>query len=159
VFFILICIKESIFQANTIRQLGVECSVLEMAGNGSRFRRPGRRDCFTLSINDTKTLEELPMELSLLDFLIGFFLMNAMPHLLFGLLKIRFLSAFGFSPRGNVAYAFLNVAMALVLFHIQYDIQALMRHGIMIGAGVMLLLYLVSARFFYNLFQQRDTSH
>ena len=98
------------------------------------------------------------MEFTLVDFLIGLTLMNAMPHLLFGLLKVRFLSAFGFSPSGNIAYAFLNVASALVLFHIQYGIQELMSHGMVIGAGVVLLLYLVSGRFIYHLFQQNDES-
>lgn len=99
------------------------------------------------------------MEFTLIDFFIGFFLMNAMPHLLFGLLKIRFLSAFGFSPKGNIAYAFLNVAIALLLFHIRYGIQELMNQGIVIGAGAMLLIYLLSGRFFYKLFQQNDESH
>lgn len=98
------------------------------------------------------------MEFTLIDFLIGFFLMNAMPHNLFGLLKIRFFSAFGFSSQGNVAYGLLNIAIALVLFHIRYGIQALMNHGIVIGAGTMLLIYLVSGRFFYNLFQEKKAS-
>ena len=95
------------------------------------------------------------MEFTLIDFLIGFFLMNAMPHILFGLLKIRFLSAFGFSPQGNIGYGLLNIAVTLVLFHIQYGIQELVNHGIVIGAGTMLLIYLVSGRFFYNLFQEK----
>ena len=95
------------------------------------------------------------MEFTLVDFLIGFFLMNAMPHSLFGLLKIRFLSAFGFSPHGNIGYGLLNIAVALVLFHFQYGIQELMNHGIVLGTGAMLLIYLVSGRFFYNLFQHR----
>jgi len=99
------------------------------------------------------------MEFTLIDFFIGFFLMNAMPHLLFGLLKIRFLGAFGFSPLGNVAYAFLNVAIALVLFHIQYGIRELMNYGFVVGTVTMLLIYLVSGRFFYNLFQQNNESH
>jgi hypothetical protein len=95
------------------------------------------------------------MELTLIDFLIGFLLMNAMPHILFGLLKIRFFSVFGFSPQGNLGYGLLNVVMALTLFHIQYGIEALGRHGIVIGAGTMLLIYLVSGRFFHNLFQSK----
>lgn len=98
------------------------------------------------------------MQFTLIDFFIGFFLMNAMPHLLFGLLKIRFISAFGFGSTGNVVYAFLNVVAALVLFHIQYEIQDLMNHGIMIGGGTILFIYFVSGRFFYNLFQQKDES-
>lgn len=99
------------------------------------------------------------MKLTLLDFLIGFFLMNAMPHILFGLLKIRFFSAFGFSHQGNLGYGLFNVAFALVLFHIQYGIEALTSHGIVIGAGTMLLIYLFSGRFFYNLFQERKDTN
>jgi len=96
------------------------------------------------------------MDFALFDFFIGFFLMNALPHLLFGLLKIRMLSAFGFSPLSNLAYAFLNVAIALVLFHIQHGIQMLVYNGIVIGAGAMLIIYLVTGKYFYNLFQQNS---
>jgi hypothetical protein len=81
------------------------------------------------------------MELTLIDFLIGFLLMNAMPHILFGLLRIRFFSAFGFSPQGNLGYGLLNIAFVLFLFHIRYGIEVLMNHGIVVGAGTMLLIY------------------
>ena len=94
------------------------------------------------------------MEFSIVDFLIGFALMNAMPHLLFGLLKIRFFSAFGFSPRGNIAYFFLNIIIALSLFHIRYGLSALGHHGIILGSVAMLFIYLVSGKFFYKLFQK-----
>ncbi len=95
------------------------------------------------------------MSFTFSDFLIGFFLMNAMPHILFGLLRIRFFSAFGFSPQGNIAYGFLNIVLALTVFHIHYGIGTLINHGFMIGAGVILLIYLVSGRFFYNLFSRK----
>ncbi len=97
------------------------------------------------------------MELTFIDFLIGFFLMNAMPHNLFGLLKIRFFSAFGFSPMGNLAYGLLNIIIAFTLFHIQYGIKTVLNHGIVMGACTLLLIYLVSGRFFYNLFQEKKT--
>ncbi len=101
------------------------------------------------------------MNMTIIDFLIGFTLMNAMPHFLFGVLKIRFFSAFGFSPQGNIAYGFLNVAIALALFHGEYGFQSLPNHAIVIGACAMLLIYLVSGRFFYNRFQlgQLPNSH
>ena len=92
------------------------------------------------------------MQLTLIDFLIGFFLMNAMPHLLCGLWGIRFLSAFGFSPAGNLGYAVLNVVIAVTLFHVQYGIGQLATHGIFIGAAAMLFIYLVTGRYFYTLF-------
>lgn len=85
----------------------------------------------------------------------GFTLMNAMSHFLFGLLNIRFLSAFGFSSQGNIAYGLLNVVITLGLFQYRYGIAELMSHGVEIGAGAVLLLYLVTGRFFYNLFQTK----
>ena len=92
------------------------------------------------------------MNLTLIDFLIGFFLMNAMPHLLCGLWNIRFFNPFGFSAQGNLAYAAINVIVALVLYHVEYGIGTLMGNGIMIGALAMLLIYTLTGRFFYNLF-------
>lgn len=96
------------------------------------------------------------MEFTLADFFIGFFLMNAMPHLLFGLLKIRFFTAFGFSSKGNMAYALINVVLALLLFHIQYGIQTLMKNGFVLGSGTILIIYLLTGRFFFKLFQQNS---
>ena len=92
------------------------------------------------------------MNFTLIDFLIGFFLMNAMPHMLFGLIGVRFISLFGFSAKGNIAYAFFNVTVALILFHIQYGLQEIFSNGIVIGALTLLLIYLITGRFFYNLF-------
>ncbi|WP_420628089.1 hypothetical protein [Candidatus Leptofilum sp.] len=90
--------------------------------------------------------------MTLIDFLTGFFLMNAMPHLLVGLFEIRFLSAFGYKPMANLGYALLNVVVALLLFHVQHSIQALSTHGILLGALAMLFIYLVTGRYFYNRF-------
>lgn len=94
------------------------------------------------------------MQFNMIDFFVGLFLMNAMPHMLFGLFEIRFLSAFGFSSKANLAYAFLNVALALVLFHIQYGIAALLTNGMLIGAGTVLVIYLVSGKFLLRYFQK-----
>ena len=94
------------------------------------------------------------MEFSYVDFLIGFLLMNAMPHMLFGLLGIRFLSLFGFSAAGNLGYAFLNVAVAVSLFHFRYGVGELGGHGIVLGAGVILVAYLFTGRFFFLRFRE-----
>ena len=98
------------------------------------------------------------MEFSFIDFLIGFALMNAMPHFLFGLFKIRFLSAFGFSPQGNIGYGLLNVVAALGLFQFRYGLQEFLGHGVVMGAGAVILIYLVTGKFFYQLFQSKDES-
>lgn len=95
------------------------------------------------------------MEFSFIDFLIGFFLMNAMPHTLFGLMRIRFLSIFGFGALANLGYGFVNIVIALILFHIQYGISTLASHGIVIGVGVMWLIYLVSGKYFYKQFHKQ----
>lgn len=95
------------------------------------------------------------MALTLVDFLIGLFLMNAMPHILFGLLKVRFLSIFGFTPLANLGYGLFNLVVALALFHSRYGIAALLTNGIVLGAGAMLVIYLMTGRFFYTLFQRR----
>ena len=99
------------------------------------------------------------MGFTFIEFLIGFTLMNAMPHFLFGLLKIRFLSAFGFSWQGNIGYGLFNVTIALGLFQFRYGLQELMGHGVVMGAGAVILIYLVTGRFFYKLFQSKDESH
>ena len=94
------------------------------------------------------------MTFSLVDFLIGFLLMNAMPHMLFGLMNIRFFSAFGFSPLGNLAYAELNIIAALALFHFQYGISTLANQGLIVGALAMLAIYMLTGKFFFNRFQK-----
>lgn len=95
------------------------------------------------------------MTFTILDFLMGFFLMNAMPHLLFGLIDLRFLSLFGFSARGNLLYALLNILAALGLYHIQYDISSLSEDGLMVGGLAVLFIYALTGRFFISLFQEK----
>ncbi len=95
------------------------------------------------------------MQLNILDFLTGFFLMNAMPHLIFGIIRLRFLSLFGFSAIGNLLYAVVNVAIAGAIYHYQYDIMSIKQDGILLGALAMLVIYLITGRFFVGLFQAK----
>lgn len=95
------------------------------------------------------------MQFTPIDFLIGFFLMNAMPHMLFGLLKIRFLSLFGFSSKGNIAYAVLNVVAAMALYHYEYGLNALRNDGIILGLLTLWLIYLLTTRFLHKVFQEK----
>lgn len=92
------------------------------------------------------------MKWSYFDFFFGFFLLNATSHLIYGLLNIRFLSLFGFSTLGNISYAFVNVAVVLVLFHIHYGIKHIQNYGFILGAAGWLLLYSLVGRFVYQLF-------
>jgi len=97
------------------------------------------------------------MQLNILDFLTGFFLMNAMPHLIFGIIRLRFLSLFGFSAIGNLLYAVVNVGIAGGIYHYQYDISSIQQDGILLGALAMLVIYLITGRFFVGLFQAKHT--
>lgn len=92
---------------------------------------------------------------TLTDFLIGFFLMNAMPHLLFGLIRLRFLSLFGFSATGNILYSLVNIGIAGGLYHHQYGINAILQDGIAVGALAMVLIYAITGRFLAGLFQPK----
>ena len=89
------------------------------------------------------------------DFLTGFFLMNAMPHMLFALIRLRFLSLFGFSAVGNLIYAGVNVIIALALYHYEHGLSSLLHDGIFIGALAVLLTYLITGRFMVALFQEK----
>lgn len=90
------------------------------------------------------------------DFLAGFALMNAMPHLLFGLLRIRFLSAFGFGAGANLAYAFANILIAAGVFVLAHGLAELLRAGVLWGGIAMFVVYLLSGRYFYTLFNKSE---
>ena len=94
------------------------------------------------------------MEFNWFDFLMGLTLVNAMPHILFGLLDIRFLSALGFGPRANLMYALLNIAAALVLFHVRYGIATLKDHGLVMGALGVLFFFLFFGKHFHSRYQR-----
>ncbi|MCF7826734.1 MAG: hypothetical protein K9M55_10440 [Candidatus Marinimicrobia bacterium] len=96
------------------------------------------------------------MKLNILDFLTGFLLMNAMPHLIFGIIRLRFLSLFGFSAVGNLLYALVNVVTAGAIYHYQYDITSMKQDGILVGALTMFGIFLITGRFFVGLFQPKS---
>lgn len=77
------------------------------------------------------------------DFLIGLFAANALPHYVFGRLDSRVLSLFGFSAAGSVAYAFFCTVVSLVLFHDKYGLDALLDHGVLLGVLFVVLSYYV----------------
>ncbi|NQT63351.1 MAG: hypothetical protein HQ556_10375 [Candidatus Marinimicrobia bacterium] len=95
------------------------------------------------------------MKLNILDFLIGLFLMNAMPHMIFGIIRLRFLSLFGFSALGNLLYALVNVSIAGNIYHYQYDIMSIKQDGILLGALAMFVIYAITGRFLVGLFQAK----
>ncbi len=94
------------------------------------------------------------MEFSIIDFFIGFTLLNGMAHIVIGSVKVRFLSLFGFSNFANFIYGLLNVIIGLVLFQIQYGLSSITNHGMVLGALLMIIIYLSTGRFFFNKFKE-----
>lgn len=93
-----------------------------------------------------------------IDFFIGFFLMNSMPHFVLGIWKGRMFSAFGFGNKQNIAYSLLNFGMAFGLFLYEYGWEGFRENGIFLGAFVVLGIYFLTGRFFQRLFQKPANS-
>lgn len=79
----------------------------------------------------------------ILDFLIGFLIVNALPHFVLGITKTRFLGMFGYKPLANIWYAVAQFVLALVLFHIHHGIASILKNGIFLGAVCTCLLFLI----------------
>lgn len=97
--------------------------------------------------------------MNLIDFIIGGLLVNAMPHLVFGLTKTHFLGMFGYSPKGNILYAILQFVLCIGLFCVKYGYKELLENGFLIGGITVLVLYFVFGKFlvlFYGR-QKKDT--
>ena len=77
------------------------------------------------------------------EFLIGALLVNAMPHLIFGLTKTHFLGMFGYSPKGNIIYAILQLIICLSLFLFNYGYEELLENGYLLGGITVLILYFI----------------
>lgn len=92
----------------------------------------------------------------ILDFLIGFLLINSLPHFVLGITKTRFLGMFGYKPIANIWYAVVQFALALVLFHIQHGIETILKNGIFLGAAFTCLLFLVFGKAILKFYQKRN---
>jgi ABC-type uncharacterized transport system permease subunit len=81
----------------------------------------------------------------LIDFLIGMFLANALPHYLFGRLRVGVLGLFGYSPRGNLLYGLLCISVATALFGWKYgfSLESLKQHMMLMGTAFVVLSYLL----------------
>jgi hypothetical protein len=93
--------------------------------------------------------------MTIIDFLIGMTLMNAMPHFVLGVWKVRMFSAFGFGNTKNILYGILNFIISLELFLYKYGGEQLIRNGIYIGALALLLIYFLTAQFWYSIFHKK----
>lgn len=81
--------------------------------------------------------------MNIVDFIIGALLVNAMPHLIFGLTKTHFLGLFGYSSKGNITYAILQFLLCFILFHFNYGYKELFNNGFLIGGITVLSLYFI----------------
>jgi hypothetical protein len=92
--------------------------------------------------------------MDIIDFIIGLTLMNAMPHFILGIWKGRMVSGFGFGNLQNILYGLLNFVISIGLFIYKYGTEQLLDNGIYLGALTLLLVYFVSGRLWYNLFDK-----
>jgi hypothetical protein len=95
---------------------------------------------------------------SIVDFLIGATLMNAMPHFVLGVWKGRMFSAYGFGDTKNILYGLTNYALSLGLFLLSYRPAQLLHHGIYAGAMALLLIYFLTGQFWHRLFQAKPAT-
>lgn len=93
--------------------------------------------------------------MDIIDLVIGLTLMNAMPHFVLGTWKGRMLSAFGIGDRKNIVYGVLQFVASLGLFLAKYGLKGLTTNGIYLGALIILVIYLLTGRFWYARFQER----
>lgn len=90
-----------------------------------------------------------------LDFIIGFLLMNSLPHFVLGLTKTRFLGMFGYRPIANIWYAVAQFVLALVLFHLNHGIETILTNGIFLGATCTGFLFLIFGKTIMKFYQKK----
>ncbi|MBT8326570.1 MAG: hypothetical protein KJP21_02535 [Bacteroidia bacterium] len=93
--------------------------------------------------------------MTLIDFFIGFFLMNAMPHFILGKWNQRMLSGFGYGDKANQLYSLANIAISLGLFIYQYGTTGFLENGIYVGALTIILAFYVLGGLWKKLFTHR----
>ncbi len=89
----------------------------------------------------------------LIDFIIGFLLLNALPHFVLGVYKMRILSLFGFSSIANMAYGILCFCGSLGLYLYTYGFSSMMEDGFMLGGIFICCAYFMVAKILYHLWQ------
>ena len=92
--------------------------------------------------------------MTLIDVVIGMTLMNAMPHFVLGVWKGRMFSAFGFGNKQNIFYGLLNFLVSIGLVLYKYGLEGITKNGIYTGAIIILVIYFLTAPFWYKLFKK-----
>lgn len=77
------------------------------------------------------------------DFILGFTLINALPHFVFGVWKGRAPSLFGTGPGANLAYSALNLTVSIALFLHTYGLAGFQTQGIYVGGLFIVVSYLL----------------
>lgn len=98
--------------------------------------------------------------MNFIDFIIGALLVNAMPHLIFGLTKSHFLGMFGYSPMGNICYAILQFVICIGLFCFKYGFNNLLENGYLVGGLAVLVLYFIFGKALVQFYKkQKKTTY
>lgn len=84
------------------------------------------------------------------EFLIGLFLANSLAHFVLSFTRIRFLSLFGFSSKGNLFYSLFNLLMSLLIATYHWGIDGLLSQGSFLGGLFILLAYYATGHFLYK---------
>jgi hypothetical protein len=93
--------------------------------------------------------------MTIVDFLIGMTLMNAMPHFVLGTWKGRMFSAFGFGDIKNILYGLLNFLTSLSLFLYKHGAEQLSSNGVFAGACTILVIYFLTGWYWYSIFHKK----
>ncbi len=92
--------------------------------------------------------------MNITDLIIGLTLMNAMPHFVLGTWKARMFSGLGFGNWQNIGYGLINFAVSISLYLYKYGFESLFENGIYLGALAVLVIYFVTGKFWYKLFNK-----
>ncbi|BDS09458.1 hypothetical protein [Aureispira anguillae] len=92
--------------------------------------------------------------MTIIDFIIGLTLMNAMPHFVLGVWKGRMVSGLGIGNWQNIIYGLINFVVAMSLYAYQYGLGTIAQNGIVAGALFVLVIYFLTGHFWYRLFNK-----
>ncbi len=90
-----------------------------------------------------------------IDFLIGFTMVNGVPHFILGIYGCRMLSLFGYSRWGNIAYGLLNTVVSIGLFLYQYGVDGIWQNGIFVGGMFIVVAYILTGKLVHYLFHTK----
>jgi len=94
--------------------------------------------------------------MNIIDFIIGALVVNAMPHLIFGLTKTHFLGMFGYSPKGNILYAVLQFILCILLYYFNYGYKEFLDNGYLVGGITVLVLYFIFGKILIQFYGRQE---